>query len=277
MMTDRMPMIAAVFSMIAAIASAVATFVLASIASGALQLQHETIQLQRESVEMQREIVEMQRGTVQLQQETVEMQRGTVQLQQETVEMQGETLLNSVYPEIELVGWDFEPRIETNPDMAQLTIKSIVNLGTGLAKVIYFGNIELEDDELPEDCKSENAFTAMLASKRVLILRSGDEQELGNFIGHLSWKCANTAFLKSLQERVLHFTFSVRYRDIYENTYEKVWRVRATEKNGNESSLGPVAEMMDSPLDKNRHLYLTHSPLIKRNGIELGDLVVQGR
>ena len=77
---------------------------------------------------------------------------------------------------------------------------------------------------------------------------------------------------------MLHFTFSVTYRDIYENTYEKVWRVRATEKSGNESRLESVAEMMDSPLDTNRHLYLTHPPLIKRNGIELGDLVVaQGR
>jgi len=241
-------------SMIAASSSAIATLVLASIGFGALQLQQDTVELQQETVEMQRETVESQR---------------------KSVEMQRETVLNSVYPEIELVDWDFEPRIETNPDMAQLTIKSIVNLGTGLAKVVFFDGIELEDDEFPENCKSEDS--AILTSKRVLILRSGDEQELGDFIGRLSWKCANSAFLESFQERVLHFTFSVTYRDIYENTYEKVWRVRATEKSGKESRLEPVAEMMDSPLDTNRHLYLTHAPLIKRNGIELGDLVVQGR
>jgi len=192
-------------------------------------------------------------------------------------ELQRETLLNSVYPEIELVGWDFEPRIETNPDTAQLTIKSIVNIGTGPARVIFFENIKLEG-ELPEECKRENAFTAHLPTKRVLLLPSGEKQELGTFSGLLSWKCANSAFLKEpFKERVLNFTFSVTYRDTYENKYEKVWRVRATEKSGNESRLESVAEMMDSPLDTNRHLYLTHAPLIKRNGIELGDLVVQGR
>lgn len=242
-------------STIAAIASAVATVLLALIGFGALQLQRETVQFQGQ---------------------TIEIQHDTAQLQRETVEMQRETLLNSVYPEIELVGWDFKPGNEFNPDIADLTIKSIVNLGTGLARVIYFESMILEG-ELPEDCRSENAFTASLESKRVLILRPGDEQELGDFIGLLSWKCAHSGFLKALQERVLFFTLSVTYRDIYKNKYEKTWRVRATEKGGNESRLESVAEMMDSPLDTNRHLYLTHPPLIKRNGIELGDLVGQGR
>lgn len=160
-----------------------------------------------------------------------------------------EEFLYSIRPDIDLLGWTYEPFWNGN-EAGLIQIGAVTNHGPGSANRIGF-------DLYLEEPQEQLEFPVGFVTTSIPLLRAREEKKLQSATGHFSWKYG----VEAPWGKMISLNLLVTYWDSDGNKYERIWYLNATDQ---DSPI--ISESAGEVLAPNLLLRWVHT---KRNGVEL--------